>query len=600
MNQINRWWRFGLPMVAGVSLVSAGLADFLFYEQVIGWTLGGFIAWLLLLVLLRNGRDLLMGQRWAWGWALSMMTLGLCVSLVIEPGTIAVVLSLIVLSTLAMLAHGWSPRALGWRWLWQLGWGWAMAFTRPIRDSRLARRWARRTQGIRSRVNREARWIWALAGIVIPLLLSLIFLGLFALANPVVSDWMSRGAEEVGDFFSNLTDYLTFSRIILWYLAAFACWGLLRHRPKRTSRIVKFGRNVMSQVTDLKPTMPQTAEAHGDESTHPISLAAAKKREMDSDEPKGIVLESVDSPEPERATSEDIWTWLAGKYTNLVVRCLIAMNLVFALQLVLDSRYLVLGAELPEGMSHAEYAHRGAYPLIVTAILAATLVLFAFRPGGIAQRSKLAVYLVLIWIVQNIVLVISAAWRLQAYVEVYTLTRLRVAAAVWMLMVAGCLALLLWRIARSRDNTWLTGWAMGWGIAVLWVCSFVPFDPLIAGYNVRNCKEMGGQAGAIDLAYLEQIGPDALPAIAYLIENLPAEFGDLPAKYEPHPSYGRGGYVVNFEDESRSRETVDQIATLSEELVAIRDQLAGKLDDQLKGWRGWTVRRGWLEQYIGN
>ena len=73
----------------------------------------------------------------------------------------------------------------------------------------------------------------------------------------------------------------------------------------------------------------------------------------------------------------------------------------------------------------------------------------------------------LIWIAQNILLVISAAWRLQAYIEVYTLTRLRVAAAVWMLMVAGCLALLLWRIARSRDNTWLTGWAMGWGIAVL-------------------------------------------------------------------------------------------------------------------------------------
>lgn len=228
---MQRWWRFGLPMVAGVSLLTAALADFLFYDQIVGWTLGGFVAWLLLLMLLRDGRKLLRGPRWAWGWALSLMTTGLCVSLVLEPGTIAVVLSLIMLTTLAMLAHGWRSRSLGWRWLGQLVMSWAMAISRPIRDSRLARKWAHRTQGLRSRAIGIARWVWTFAGIFIPLLLSLVFLSLFALANPVVSDWMSRSADKVGDFFSNLTDYVTFGRILLWYAAAFACWGFFDIGP---------------------------------------------------------------------------------------------------------------------------------------------------------------------------------------------------------------------------------------------------------------------------------------------------------------------------------------------------------------------------------
>ncbi|MEM6258331.1 MAG: DUF4173 domain-containing protein [Planctomycetota bacterium] len=584
MNQINRWWRFGLPVVAGVSLLSAALADFLFYDQVVGWTLGGFVAWLLLVLLLRNGRSLLAGRRRGWGWSLSAMTLGLCISLALEPGSIAIILSLILLSTLAMLAHGWSPRRLGWRWLWLMGWSWLLAAWRPIRDSRLARRWAMRTRGLRSRAMGAARWAWAFAGIVIPLALSLVFLGLFALANPVVSDWMRQGSDRVGDFFSNLTDYITVGRVLLWYIAAFLCWGLLRHRPRRHLKFRRIRRAIAS-------IQPNDDSSYGFE-VHPVQATAEEKRQS---EPVAEDTSEANAPTEPAAPSEDILAWLAGKYQNLVVRCLIAMNLVFALQLVLDSRYLVLGQDLPAGMTYAEYAHRGAYPLIATAILAAALVLAVFRPSGIAQRSKLAVYLVLLWITQNIVLVVSAAWRLQAYVEVYTLTRLRVAAAVWMLMVAGCLALLLWRIARSRDNNWLTGWAMGWGIAVLWVCSFVPFDPLIAGYNVRNCKELGGKAGPIDIVYLEHLGPDALPAIELLIDKLPAEYAQASPGSTAYGNYSRER-APRLRYASR-QSSPPRHATLDEHLRHIQADLTLTLEEQLEDWRGWTARRSWLEGY---
>ncbi len=51
-------------------------------------------------------------------------------------------------------------------------------------------------------------------------------------------------------------------------------------------------------------------------------------------------------------------------------------------------------------MSYAEYAHRGAYPLVFTALLAGVFVLVSFRPGGAAQRSRWARGLVQLWIAQ--------------------------------------------------------------------------------------------------------------------------------------------------------------------------------------------------------
>ncbi|WP_213030895.1 DUF4153 domain-containing protein, partial [Acinetobacter baumannii] len=63
-----------------------------------------------------------------------------------------------------------------------------------------------------------------------------------------------------------------------------------------------------------------------------------------------------------------------------ILRSLILFNLLFALQTVLDMTYLWGKLALPNDLSYATYAHRGAYPLIVTALLAAGFVLIAMKP----------------------------------------------------------------------------------------------------------------------------------------------------------------------------------------------------------------------------
>src|SRR3546814_4901178 len=67
--------------------------------------------------------------------------------------------------------------------------------------------------------------------------------------------------------------------------------------------------------------------------------------------------------------------------TGTLVLSLATFNAVFALQNALDIAFLWSGAALPGHVTLAEYAHRGAYTLIATALLAGLFVLVVLRPG---------------------------------------------------------------------------------------------------------------------------------------------------------------------------------------------------------------------------
>jgi hypothetical protein len=206
----------------------------------------------------------------------------------------------------------------------------------------------------------------------------------------------------------------------------------------------------------------------------------------------------------------------AGPRTDTVVRCLALCNVLFLVQNVLDLRFLWLGGALPAGMTFAEYAHRGAYPLVATAILAGVFALFAFPAGGEASGRRGARALVLLFLLQNAFLTLCALQRLHLYVEAYDLTRLRVAAAAWMLLVLFGLLTILWRILRHRTRRWLVGVNLAALFVLLEAGSLLRVDAFVATYNVRHAREMGGHGGPVDLGYLAELGPDALPALERL------------------------------------------------------------------------------------
>ena len=168
-------------------------------------------------------------------------------------------------------------------------------------------------------------------------------------------------------------DALTVLRVMLWGLLMLLTWGVLRPRPPRRM----FG----------------TFDGSGDLMLPGVSLAS-------------------------------------------VTLSLVAFNALFAAQNLMDLAYLSHLASLPDGITLADYAHRGAYPLVVTALLAALFVLVTMRPGSSTTASPLVRRLVTLWIAQNLVLVASAALRTWDYVEAYSLTILRLSALLWMALVA--------------------------------------------------------------------------------------------------------------------------------------------------------------------
>lgn len=474
-----------------ISIAAVIAADALFYDQPLGWTLGLY-GMLLLGAVLRQDRGRLL--KTCPGILISIGTAGLALSLLYQPGITGVMLSMVGLITLGLTSRcGWTRDAWLWgdRWLRFIFSGWRQILLdaqETLKDKSVVPPGWKATA-------KTAITFGPVA------LLALIFIGLFAAANPLIASWL----ETFGQWVREIIDAIQvprFSRLMIWLVVATLCWTLLRYRPM--GRFLKI------------PAMNDTV----------------------------LRVEAF---------------FLNAR---TIVTGLAVFNLIFGLQNLLDIGYLWGGAELPEGMTYAEYAQRGAYPLVATALLAAAFMLVTFRPAADAGHSRLARGLVYLWIAQNIFLTASAGWRLNLYVEVYSLTKLRVAAAVWMLLVALGLVWICVRILAKRSNLWLVNVNVLTLFAVLYACAFINFSGFISWYNCRHCYEVTGRGSNLDLNYLRSLGPEAIPALQWVISE---------AQNDP-----------KFTD--RTETTLD----------ALKDAL----NNELRNWRGWTWRRHKLMQAV--
>ncbi len=501
-------WLRGATALGVCCCVLMITADRLFYDQPMGWTVGLFIALVVLALWARKGRGL---HRSFGGKTGLAMTAGLVAALFEYPAILAVLVAAVTLVSLAILSrHDFRvPLSV---WVGSVGHFFVLGWTRFFIDSRLIPRW------LLSRSGRSAQQIRGLLHWVAAAGLSMIFVLLFWLANPVITGW----ASDLGELFHAVTA----NRILLWSLVLVWSWALLRGRGRRRRMEMVMRDGVVHFV------------------------------------PRDRVKTFV-------APKDPLAGWLIRVLSpQLVVRCLVAFNAVFAVQTVLDVMYLFGGAQLPDGMTYAQYAHRGAYPLIVTALLAAMLVLVTFRPGSQTQNDPWCRRLVYLWLGQNVFLTIGSLWRLGLYMDAYSLTRWRLAAGIWMGLVGVGLVLIVAKIVAEKSNAWLVRTNMMATLAVLYVCCFLNLDGFIANYNVRHCRQITGTGQPLDLRYLEQLGPDALPAMEAFLHHAHDPLTD-----------------PLFED------------AVLKSMSRLKQKLKGDLSD----WRGWSYRRQRLaDRFLSN
>ncbi|MEY8097841.1 DUF4153 domain-containing protein [Falsihalocynthiibacter sp. S25ZX9] len=191
-----------------------------------------------------------------------------------------------------------------------------------------------------------------------------------------------------------------------------------------------------------------------------------------------------------------------GLNAGSVLRALVMFNLLIGVQTLLDLSIFTGGTALPDGMTYASYAHRGAYPLVVTALLAGA---FAIAARPFLGEHRWLKPLLMLWLLQNTVLCFSAGLRLDLYIEAYGLTYLRIRALIWMGVVAIGLSLTAWQILKAYSNRWLVLRCASLAVGVLYICCFVNFAALIATVNIMNDKANAN--------YLCDFGPTAARAI---------------------------------------------------------------------------------------
>lgn len=201
---------------------------------------------------------------------------------------------------------------------------------------------------------------------------------------------------------------------------------------------------------------------------------------------------------------------LPGVSVASVTLSLILFNALFVIENLLDAAYLSRALPLPQGMSITEYVHRGAYPLIGTALLAGLFVLITLRPGSTTASVPAIRRLVILWIIQNVILVASSVQRTLEYIEISMLTTLRIHALAWMGLVATGLILICWRMLREKSASWLINANLAAATAVLMTFCFVDAGAVAAWWNVRHAHEVTGSGRNLDLCYLGQLGPSAL------------------------------------------------------------------------------------------
>lgn len=218
---------------------------------------------------------------------------------------------------------------------------------------------------------------------------------------------------------------------------------------------------------------------------------------------------------------------LPGSSLPSVLISLALFNAVFAIENMLDLTFLWSGSALPASVTITEYVHRGAYPLIVTALLAGIFVLGTLKPGSATAANPLIRRLVVVWIGQNLLLVASSILRTCAYIETSMLTPWRIAALVWMALVALGLGLICWRILTGKSARWLINTNAAAAALVLAVSTVVDFNAMAAAWNVRHAGEVTGRGPALDLCFLNQMGaPALLPLVDLEQQSLTPAFRD--------------------------------------------------------------------------
>ncbi|WOO41823.1 DUF4173 domain-containing protein [Rubellicoccus peritrichatus] len=168
---------------------------------------------------------------------------------------------------------------------------------------------------------------------------------------------------------------------------------------------------------------------------------------------------------------------------------LVAVNILFLLTNSLDVSHLWFSQSLPAGIGFSQYVHEGVGSLNLAVVLSAIVLTLVFQQGGDVSKSKWIKLLALIWIIQNLFLVLGVYLRLKLYIDAHWLTPKRVYVGIFLLLVVTGYILLGWHIFKSRSVKRLLFRNAFAVCALFYLIQLVNVPALVADYNFAQWKQ---------------------------------------------------------------------------------------------------------------
>lgn len=198
---------------------------------------------------------------------------------------------------------------------------------------------------------------------------------------------------------------------------------------------------------------------------------------------------------------------------------LAVLDLLYLMFVAIQFGRLFGGPSIVAGdQAYAGYAREGFFQLVIVAGVNIVVAFLSVRARRGAPRSATLIALQYVLLFTILVMLVSAALRMGAYVGCYGLTMLRALTYVGMLAILSLTVLVaVWVI---RPGLKVFRWSVA-ALLVIWL-AFGLSSPAerIAQYNVDGY--LSGSIERIDVVYLVSLGPDSSYAVERLLDEKPS------------------------------------------------------------------------------
>ena len=185
------------------------------------------------------------------------------------------------------------------------------------------------------------------------------------------------------------------------------------------------------------------------------------------------------------------------------------VNLMLLVVNFLDVKWVWLGFSYTTDVDLKNFVHEGTYLLIISILLSITIMLYYFRqnlnfyPGRNILKS-----LAYVWIIQNVVLLVSVFIRNYYYIQYFGLAYKRIGVVIFLLMVLFGLYTLLVKIKSNRSISFLFRYNSWCVYIIIFLSSLLNWDRIIVGHNLSHPMKDN-----IETSFLLTLSDKILPEI---------------------------------------------------------------------------------------